>query len=80
MGSGVNTPKNAPASARTDLPVVYTSVQVADILSVSEKTIRRYTRDGLIWCSRIGDRAIRYSPAHLHTFLAACDDVGVLTG
>ena len=50
--------------------IAYTAEQVADLLNLSVKTVRRHTTDGWFPCHRIGKRAIRYTRADIDSYLA----------
>jgi predicted site-specific integrase-resolvase len=52
---------------------IYTPQQLAEILSIDVKTLRKYSKEGKIKSIRISPRVIRYRQADLNTFL---DEVG----
>jgi excisionase family DNA binding protein len=58
------------------VPNVYTAAQVADLLQISERTVRRHTCEGLMPCHRPG-RAVRYTPEDIHIYLQRIRDLGV---
>ena len=54
---------------------VFTAEEVADLLSVSVRTLRRVTTVGTLRCHRIGG-ATRYTAADMATYLERVADEG----
>ncbi len=61
--------------ASNELWRAYTAEEVADMLHVSVRTLRRVTTVGTMPCRRIG-RAVRYTAADISTYLERVADEG----
>jgi excisionase family DNA binding protein len=59
-----------------ELTPVHTADDVAAILQVASRTVRRLTYEGLMPCRRIG-RLVRYTDADVQAYLDQCADRGV---
>ena len=60
---------------RNVLSRLFTAEEVADMLHVSVRTLRRVTTVGTMPCHRIG-RAVRYTAADIGTYLERVADEG----
>jgi excisionase family DNA binding protein len=57
----------------SDIPKFFTTLQVAELLEVSHRTVRRWIGRGNLAAHRIG-KVVRISDADLQTFLARSRD------
>ena len=54
----------------------HTEPEAAEILGLSDRTLRTYRRKGLIHCYRFPGGRIRYADRHLFDFLNRCEQAG----
>jgi excisionase family DNA binding protein len=66
----------APVSAdtRTGLPALLDAREVAELLGVSERTVRRLAQDGVLTRVRIGHRTSRYTHRSVLALTDPTDD------